>query len=239
MAPSPTDVLDYSQRLQTLMQAAQIASYRALSARAGVSRGTIARLRQGQVTQMRVDLLLRLSHALGVSGPRLVAEFSDTTETTDIGEAPEINGLGREDVPSPSLGEMSALQAENTALRQECERLQRQLESQQQAVRQQVQREAIAILEPWLLQWPTAVRAVQNNDTLPATRLLPLTKPLDNLLQSWDVTPIGTVGEELPYDPQHHQPVDGMIEPGQQVRVRYMGYRQGDRLLYRAKVSPA
>lgn len=229
MANTPANALDYSQRLQALMQVAQIASYRALSTRAGVSRGTVDRLRQGQVMQMRVDLLLRLSDALGVSGPRLIAQFGQTPEPNDLG--------GRDSAGSPP-GETSALQAEMMALRQECERLQRQLEAQQQAVRQQVQGEAIATLEPWLLQWPTAVHAVQKNDSLPATRLLPLTKPLDNLLQSWHVTVIGAVGAEVPYDPQQHQLLGAPAEPEQPVRVRYVGYRQGERLLYRAQVSP-
>ncbi len=46
------------------------------------------------------------------------------------------------------------------------------------------------------------------------------------------------VGTELPYDSRQHQLMGGTANPGDLVRVRYAGYKQGDRLLYRAKVSP-
>lgn len=103
------------------------------------------------------------------------------------------------------------------------------------AQRQRFQADALACLEPWLRQWPTAVAATQRQPDLPASRLLPLTQPWQDLLQS---TAIGEVGIELPYDPQIHQPLQGSVAPGARVRVRYLGYRHGDRLLYRAQVSP-
>ena len=50
----------------------------------------------------------------------------------------------------------------------------------------------------------------------------------------------GTVGEVVPYDPQFHQLLEGggNAETGDPVIIRYVGYLQGDKLLYRAKVSP-
>ena len=69
--------------------------------------------------------------------------------------------------------------------------------------------------------------------------LLPhLRSSLDPLLKSWGIEAIGTVGTEIPYDPQQHQLLEGSVQPGKQVRVRYQGYCQGEKLLYRAKVSP-
>jgi hypothetical protein len=35
-----------------------------------------------------------------------------------------------------------------------------------------------------------------------------------------------------------HQLLEGTAQPGDLVKVRYTGYRQGDKLLYRVKVSP-
>ena len=49
---------------------------------------------------------------------------------------------------------------------------------------------------------------------------------------------IATVDEELAYDPQDHQLMKGTAQPGELVKVRYVGYKQGDKLLYKAKVSP-
>jgi len=57
-------------------------------------------------------------------------------------------------------------------------------------------------------------------------------------LQQWSVEAIAEVGKELPYDPTQHQLIEGTAQPGELVRVRYTGYRQGEKLLYRAKVSP-
>ena len=125
------------------------------------------------------------------------------------------------------------------ALRREYERLQQQLADQEQEVRQRVQRDAIATLESWLVQWPTAVYAAQNNPDLSATKLLPLARPIETLLQSWDVTPIGTVGQEEPFDPTIHQPREGNPQVGQIVRIRNVGYRHGEKIVYRAKVSPS
>ena len=224
---------DYSQPLQTLMQRAGLSSYRALSRAAGVSRSTLTLLRQGQVGRLRVVSVQRLAQALGVTTTELLVQFDQAGPAN----APPTN---LDSPAAESSGDQNpvALQPAMT-LRQEYERLQQQLDAQPQHIYQQVQGEAIAILEPWLRQWPTAIYAAQQNPTIPATRLIPLTKPLDRLLQAWGLTAIGPVGAEVPYDPQQHQPMGAAVTPGQRVRIRYVGYYQGDRLLYRAQVSPA
>ena len=193
---------DHSPPLRTLMQAVGLGSYRALARAAGVSRGAVDRLRQGQVGRLSVQTLLQLSQALQVPVTDLMAQFGAPVDIPPS-KAPSL--------PSPDPDQE----------------------------RRQFQAEALACLEPWLRQWPTAVAAAQRQPDLPASRLLPLTHPWQELLQRWGVTAIGEVGAELPYDPQVHQPLQGHITPGQPVRVRYLGYRQGDRLLYRAQVSPA
>lgn len=101
-----------------------------------------------------------------------------------------------------------------------------------------LQQNILQQLESWMIQWPTAAYAAQQNPNLPAQRLLPLLRPLEQLLQQWGVEAIATVGTQVPYDPHCHQLMDGTAQPGDWVNVRYVGYRQGDRLLYRAKVSP-
>lgn len=106
------------------------------------------------------------------------------------------------------------------------------------SAREQFERESLQILESWLLQWPTAVSAIAQNPELPAQRIIKLLNPLDKLLQSWGVVQIGQVGAEIPYNPQEHQLLSGNTEPESTVRVRYVGYRHGRKLLYRAKVEP-
>lgn len=104
--------------------------------------------------------------------------------------------------------------------------------------REQFQRESLETIESWLLQWPTALSAIAQNPDLPAQRIIKLLNPLEKLLQSWSVTRIGQVGEEVSYNPQQHQLLSGNVQPETTVRVRYVGYRHGNKLLYRAKVEP-
>lgn len=213
--------VDYSQLLRSLMAEAGIPSYRSLSRTSHVPRSAIDGLRRGRVGQMRVETLQRLSHTLGRSLDTLVTEFSNLHATG---------------APDPDQADASV--ATIKALRQECDRLQTQLTTQAETTRQQVQQEAIAQLEPWLMQWPTAVHAAQQRPDLPAQKLIPLVRPVEALVQHWGLTPIESVGAEVSFDPQHHQPRAGMPSPGQRVRVSHVGYRQGDRLLHRAKVVP-
>ena len=106
--------------------------------------------------------------------------------------------------------------------------------------RRQWQQEGLNCLESLILQLPTAAAAAQNNPHAPAVRLLPLLKPLDQLLESWEVQRIEQVGTEVDFDPQWHQWMGGSAVPekGERVKVSHVGYRHGDRLLHRAKVKP-
>ncbi|WOD38646.1 helix-turn-helix domain-containing protein [Nodosilinea sp. E11] len=221
MAKTTPKPVDYSERLRSLMNRAGLTSYRALSQASGVSRSGIDRLRQGQVEQLRVSTLQHLSLSLGLPLAELVEKFS-----------PAQPG------PTAALPPEAAALAQVKALRQECDRLQAQLTTQADTVRQQVQQAAIAQLEPWLVQWPTAAHAAQQKPDLPAHKLIPLLRPVETLVQQWGVTPIESVGDEVLFDPQIHQPKGEPLTPGQPVRVSHVGYRQGDRLLHRAKVSP-
>jgi DNA-binding Xre family transcriptional regulator len=207
---------DYTQLLQQLMQRLGFSSYRQLSRSAGVSEKQLRRLRGGEVSQIRVETLLKLSQALQVSASELLATFS--LEST----APASQVAGDE----------------VEALRQEYQRLQAKLEQQQETLRQEFQQSSLQTLESWLLQWPTAAHAAQQNPQLPAVRLVPLVRPMEQLLQEWGVEAIASVGSELPYDPQWHQLMEGTAQLGETVKVRYTGYRWKEKLLYRAKVSP-
>lgn len=169
---------------------------------------------------MQVVQLHKLSQILHLSLSELVTTFSPLSLQ-----------------PATSPGSQQEYQ-------QEYQRLQAQLNEQRETLRQEFQRSTLQTLESWLLQFPTAAYAAQQNPQIPATRLLPLMRPIEQLLQEWGVESIGSVGDEVPFDPQQHQLMDGMANEGDLVRVRYVGYRQGEkataqyRLLHRAKVSP-
>lgn len=207
---------NYTQLLQQLMQQVDIASFRQLSRTAGVSERQLKRLRQGQVAQMRLETLLKLSKVLQVPVNKLLEMFA------------------------PELIPFEAAQASEDliTLQQEYQHLRQQLKQQRENLQQEFQQSSLQVLESWLIQWPTAAYAAQQNEQLPAVRLLPLMRPVESLLQQWGVEAIASVGAEVPYNPQEQQLMSGTAQPGDIVRVRYTGYRQGNRLLYRAKVSP-
>ncbi|NEO13219.1 MULTISPECIES: nucleotide exchange factor GrpE [unclassified Moorena] len=204
---------NYSEQLRQLMAKVGIPSFKQLSLRADVSELQLRRLRKGQVSQMQVKTLLKLAQALQVSVNQLLVMFLPDS--------------------------VSTLQEEDSTFKQEYQRLEQQLEQQRETLMQEFQQSSLQVLESWLVQWPTAAYAAQQNEQLPAVRLLPLVKPVEQLLEKWGVDAIASVGDELPYDPQQHQLMSGSAQPGDRVRVRYTGYRIGDKLLHRAKVSPA
>ncbi len=206
-----TDILDSSQQLQGLMQRVGIPSFRSLARQAGVSHWQVRQLRQGKALQMRVEPLLVLADVLQVTLSELLVRCAGV----EAGD---------------TLLESSALQTEY-------DRLQVEMQQQRESLLQEFQLTSLDILESWLHNWPTAAYAAQQNPDLPAVRLLPLLHPVERLLQEWGVEAIAPVGAEIPYNPQQHQLRDGIAEPGEIVRVRSSGYRQGNKLLYRAEVS--
>ncbi|UNU22434.1 helix-turn-helix domain-containing protein [Microcoleus vaginatus PCC 9802] len=205
------NIPDYSPQLQRLMQQAGLSSDRELSQKAGVSDIQLSRLRRGLALQTRADILLKISQALQISLTELLATLA------------------------PDYVELE--QAPPTAVEQEYQRLQASLEQQRESLLQEFQLSSVQILESWMLQWPTAASKAQENHNLRAQKLLPLLRPVEQLLEHWGVESIAPVGAQIPYNPQQHQLMEGTAEPGEPVKVRYTGYRQGDKLLYRAKVS--
>ena len=196
------------------MRQADIPSLRSLAARAGVSRWQVQQLRQGRLDRMRLAVLQQLAVALRCSLPALLAAFSKAEAETGLPPAPDI-----------------------AQLQQEYERLRAALDRQEVELRQQLQQQALNQLEPWLTYWPTAAKAATERPDFDPKHLLPLVKPVEQLVASWGVTAMGQVGEQLPYDPTWQQLVKGSAQPGNLVRVSHLGYRHGERLLLRAKVA--
>ncbi|MBD6619916.1 nucleotide exchange factor GrpE [Komarekiella sp. 'clone 1'] len=242
---------DFTQKLQNLMQQVNISSFRALSRAAGVSERQILRLRQGKLEQMRMDVLLKLSLVLQMPLSELVATFlipgaeyqiSSEQAKPKLSANSTQHGLNQSyPLTARAKPKLSAnsTSKEIADLKREYQRSQLQLEEQRELLLQEFQQSSLQLLESLLLQWPTAAQKAQENPQLAAIKIVPLVqKPLEKLLQAWGVEAIASVGAEIPYDPQLHQLFEGNAQPGERVKVRYTGYLQGDKLLYRAKVSP-
>ena len=197
------------------MQRVGTVSFKALASAAGVSQGQIRRLRQGEIAQMRVETVLKLAQVLQVPINVLVKTFSNL---------------------APALPQTDDKTIDT--LKQEYQKLQTKLAQQRQTLLQEFQISSLQVLESCLLQLPTFAFKVQQNPEISATKLLPLMmRPLEQLLQQWGIEQIAPVGSKLPYNEQLHQLLTGNAQPGDLVIVRYTGYIQGDKLLYRAKVG--
>lgn len=217
---------DFTHNLQTLMQKVGFASFKSLSLAAGVSQWQILQLRRGKIRQMRVEILLKLSQVLQISGGELAETFG-------------VQGLSLKTAKTQHEDYNIDLLKQITELQNEHKRISLSLLQQRELLQQEFQRSSLQILESLLLQWPTAAYRAREDHQLAAVKILPLVdKPLEALLQSWGVSAIATVAAEIPYNPQLHQLLEGTAQPGEIVKVRYTGYMQYDQLLYRARVSP-
>lgn len=218
--------------LRDLMKQAALPSFRALGQAARVSDWQIRQLRQGKIHALRLATLLQVSQALRVDLATLLQLWGVQTGESAV----SARGVVESTTP-PSPGDVLP-QPTLEALHHEYERLQAQLQQQEEQLTAKFQQASLQVLEPWMLAWPAAEYRVRQTPELPAERLLPLVKPVEALLKGWGVGAIAPVGSEVPYDPTQHQLMEGSVEPGDLVRIRYPGYWYGDNLLHRAKVSP-
>ena len=227
---------DQTSTLRALMHGVGISSFAQLCQQTGLPQSQVRRLRRGELQHLPMASVIKLGLVLQVPVSELWAQFA-ITEEEPMASMIQWQPSGG---ASPDQKEQAL-----APLKLEYERLQMQVQEQRQELLQAFQQSALSVLESLLLQWPTAAYAAQKNPQAPAVKLLPLLRPLEQLLHSWQVERIGTVGEEVTYDPRWHQVMasasgvssEQVVVTGDAVRVRYVGYRQGDRLLYRAKVS--
>ncbi len=194
-------------RLRELMTKVGITSFNGLAKKARVSRAQVRNIYNGKINLVRLEYLINISEALEISVTDLINEFTHNNR----GQLPTIAA--------------------------EYQKIQMELAQQRSQLTQEFQQEVLNSLESYLTYWPTAVTKVQENPQMLASKIIPLTKPIDQLISQWGITIIGQVGHTIAYNPQEHQLMEGSANPGDLVMVRYVGYRQGDRLIFRAKVT--
>jgi DNA-binding Xre family transcriptional regulator len=202
---------NHTVKLQVLMRTVGINSFKQLSRSTGTSAHTINKVRSGKIDTLRWQTILNISHSLQISAIELIDMFGDRS--------------------------IESHHQSLKTLQQEYDRLQQQLEHQKATLQAEFQSQSLQVLESFLTYFPTAKHAAINNPDFPATKLFPLVGSIDRLIAQWGVTIIGAVGAEISYDPQYHQLIEGAAIPNELVTVRYVGYQQGNKLLFRAKVS--
>jgi molecular chaperone GrpE (heat shock protein) len=204
--------LDRTLQLQTLMQQVEITSFKQLYRSTGTSDRTIRKLRSGELGTLRWQTLVKIASILKIPVIELIQTFSGQSSST----------FDRQEL---------------TTLQQEYQHLQQQFHQQRETLQAEFQFQSLQTIESFLTYFPAAKSAAMNNPNFPASKIFPLVKSIDLLIQQWNVTVIGEIGKQLSYDPRWHQLIEGMANPDELVTVRYVGYRQGDKLIFRAKVS--
>lgn len=212
---------DFTPELRILMGKAGISSFKNLGRTAAISERQILRLRRGCISGIKLNVLQNLSATLGVSLNQLVEIFSDPRHQMETKQLD--SDLTRQQL---------------VQIQQEYERSLVKLEQQREVLEKEFQQNTLQIIESLLLFFPTAAHKVRANPQLEAIKILPLVeKPLEKLLSTWGIQAIASVGAEVPYNPQYQELLQGTAGIGESVKVVYIGYRQRDKLLYRAKVS--
>ena len=119
----------------------------------------------------------------------------------------------------------------------QCQRLREELKQQSQQLQSDFQNETFTQLQTLLSNYPTVKKMALAKPDLPAKNLVSLFTSLDNLITSWGYTAIGETWEQVNYNPQLHQADSDDIQEGELVYIRFIGYQNGDTILYPAKVS--
>ncbi len=217
-ASDKTDVvhLPYDTLLRSRMALGGIPNWKALQQKAGLSYLRLDRVRRGEIGLLRFNELQRLADTLNWTVSELLHNFgiSSIAENQVMAGAREIEELQQES--ARLLLRLQQQGAENTADL-------RYLTFQQ--------------LQTLLTNYPSARQMALAKPDLPAKNITSLFSPLDNLLETWGYDRIGSAWEQVRYNPQIHQADASDIAEGELVYIRFVGYREGDRLLCPAKVS--
>ena len=126
---------------------------------------------------------------------------------------------------------------EKEELQRECGRLRKIIKQQKAEIIADVRESTFQQLQSLLTNYPSIRPMTEAKPNLPAKNLIPLLTPLEELLESWGYETIGKPWEEVSFNLQLHQADRDEIAEGDLVYVRFVGYRNGDKILCPAKVS--
>ena len=209
---TPLD-MKYDQLLMERLNQRGITSFMSLQRTSGLTYSRLRQVRRGELPSLTLKELTGLATALDWTIEELLQNFGVKNTSA-----------------SKRLLEIEAL-------RTECLRLREELQQQNVELTTECHHLTFEQLQTLLTNYPSVCKLIQVKPDLPAKNLTSLFTPLDNLIESWGYEPIGQAWEQVPYHPQLHQPDAGDIEAGELVYVRFVGYRDGERILCPAKVS--
>ena len=205
----------YDTILRERMNQLDILDWQDLGEKAGLSRYAVRLVRQGDVGNLKLDQLRRLATVLNLN----FQEFDRTLSAL------------------PMSATITTNPTEIEELKQQCFRLREELQQQKTQLTADFRRATFEELQTLLTNYPAARKTAEAKPEMPAKNLSALFTPLENLLSSWSFETIGSAWEQVTYNPQLHQPDVEDITEGELVYIRFVGYREGERILAPAKVS--
>ena len=206
-----------------------IPNWKALRQKSGLSSTALWQLRDGEVTNLKFSELLQVATVLRVPLGELLEKLGLPVEH------PELEARRQECARLAS--QLRQVSQEKEALHQAGLRLHQELQQQRLELTQELRESTFEQLQTLLTDYPTILSLIDIKPELPAKNLLSLFVSLDNLLSVWSYEQIGKPWQQVPYDPQIHQPDAADIAAGELVYIRFVGYKHQQRILCPAKVS--
>lgn len=117
------------------------------------------------------------------------------------------------------------------------EELNNQLETLPTKLKSQWQEEIFNALQYLLVNYPIAKIIAKLKPNTSIKNFIPLLKPIDELLKQWQIETIGKPWEKSYFNSEIHYSDEEKIAPNEEVYIRLVGYKQGDKILSKAKVS--
>lgn len=211
----PSPPLKYDQLLMSRLNKLGMVSFVSLQQKTKLTSSQMHQVRSGELALLPLKELTRLAKALDWTREELLENFG-------IADASSSKAL---------------LESETKELRDECLRLREALQNQSVELTTDLNYSTFQQLQTLLTSYPSIQQLINAKPNILAKNLISLFSPIDHLIEKWGYEKIGQVWEQVPYNPQLHQADASDIEVGEMVYVRFVGYRDGEKILCPAKVS--
>lgn len=208
-----TPSLEYDQLLKKRLEQLGISNLLDLQQKSGLTPTLLQQVRQGKLSSLKLKDLAQLAAVLNWTIEELLLQFGVSNSSA----AKQVS--------------------ETEILRRECLQLHQQLERLGSELTTEFRHSTFLQLQTLLTNYPSIRASVKVKPDLPAKNIVSLFTPLDNLIETWGYERIGQAWEQVAYNPQLHQADASDIEVGELVYIRFVGYKQGEQILYPAKVS--
>lgn len=118
-----------------------------------------------------------------------------------------------------------------------CEDLNQKLDKLPAELQSSWQQELFTSLQYLFLNYPIAKMVAKLKPNTSIKNFISLLKPIDDLLTQWQIESIGKPWEKVSFNPEIHYSEEEKLTPGEEVYIRLVGYKQGEKILTLAKVS--